>query len=295
MKENKPKIERLGLREKLGKLRQKQENSFTPIFFHRPAAILFLLPLVDIQWITPNRLTTVSILFRLVAAALLWPSEWGGVEGTPLALWSMAILWNVGGILDAADGTLARYRQTGSAFGRFYDKVSDRLLTLCFMMALSARTMLITGEIRYIFIAFVYVAMMSASSVAKWIETGIMADLGTGSAADPDEVEADVRTPLEWVKYWLWSLRTIFVVTEMDLPFWVSVAVLTTKETWLFSYLAVVTVPYALIAISVRGVRLYRLDVASLQSDADLDRSDLDRSPISSIKEVVETPSVRGK
>ncbi|MFK8003283.1 MAG: CDP-alcohol phosphatidyltransferase family protein [Polyangiales bacterium] len=266
-----PPIERLSLRDKLGKLRQKQENSFTPIFFHRPAAILLLLPLVDIQWITPNRLTTLSILLRLAAAALLWPEEWGGAQSTSLTLWSMAILWNVGGILDAADGALARYRQTGSAFGRFYDKVSDRLLTLCFMMALSARTMLLTGEIRYIFIAFIYVAMMSASSVAKWIETGIMADLGTGSAADPDEVEVDVRSPLEWIKYWLWSLRTIFVVTEMDLPFWVSVAVLTAKETWLFSYLAVITVPYALIAITVRGVRLYRLDVASLQSDSGLE------------------------
>ncbi|MAQ16594.1 MAG: hypothetical protein CMN30_17595 [Sandaracinus sp.] len=247
-------------KERLARLRQKQETSFTPIFFHRPAAILVLLPLVEIQAVTPNRLTTVSILLRLAAAALLWPAEWGGLAESGLVLWSAAILWNFGGILDAADGALARYRGTSSAFGRFYDKVSDRLITLVFMVVLSARAMLETGDVRYVFVAFVYVALMSASSVAKWVEVGIVAEAQGAKGADPAERPAEARSAGEWAVYLLWSLRTLFVVTEMDLPLWGSIAVLFDLEHWLFVYLAVFALPYTLGAIGVRAVRIYRMD-----------------------------------
>ncbi|MCA9528978.1 MAG: CDP-alcohol phosphatidyltransferase family protein [Myxococcales bacterium] len=247
-------------RARLARLRQKQESSFVPIFLHRPMAILLLLPIVEVKWVTPNRLTTASVLMRVVAAAMLWPAAWGGLADTPAVLWGAAVLWNLGGAVDAADGALARYRGTSSAFGRFYDKVSDRLLTLCFMVALSGRAMIATGEVRYVYIAMVYVAMMSASSVAKWIEIGIVAGRGDGDAGDPSERSAPARGLVGWLKYWLWSLRTVFIMTEMDLPLWGSIAVLTHRETWLFHYLAVITVPYALITVVLRARRLYLLD-----------------------------------
>ena len=254
-------------RERFARLRQKQETSFTPIFFHRPAAILLLLPLVEIAAVTPNRLTTVSILMRFAAAGLLWPEAWGGPSESTALLWSAAALWNLGGILDAADGALARYRGTSSAFGRFYDKVSDRLITLVFMVVLSARAMIETGDVRYVFVAFVYVALMSASSVAKWVELGIVAEQARAKGTDPAERPAEARSAKDWALYLLWSLRTILVITEMDLPLWGSIAVLLDLEHWLFVYLGIFSVPYTLGAIGVRAVRLYRMDAAAADQE----------------------------
>ncbi|MCH2111033.1 MAG: hypothetical protein MK135_17075, partial [Polyangiaceae bacterium] len=57
--------------ERLARLRQKQESTFTPIFLHRPMAILLLIPTADIPWVTPDRLTTLNIILRVVAAFLI--------------------------------------------------------------------------------------------------------------------------------------------------------------------------------------------------------------------------------
>src|SRR5690606_31489114 len=136
--------------ERLARLRQKQESAFTPVFLHRPMAILLLIPTADLAFVTPNRLTTLNIIFRLVAAYLLWPVELGGPQGSLASTWAAVIVWHLGGALDAADGALARYRGAGSEFGRFYDKVSDRLVTLVMMLALVSRAFFATNELTYV-------------------------------------------------------------------------------------------------------------------------------------------------
>ena len=116
--------------ERLARLRQKLELSFMPIFLHRPLAILLLIPTADLPWVTPNRLTTVSVLLRFAVAALLWPEAWGGPADSAALIWTAVAFWHLGCVLDAADGTLARYRGESTLFGRYYDKISDRLVTL---------------------------------------------------------------------------------------------------------------------------------------------------------------------
>jgi phosphatidylglycerophosphate synthase len=250
--------------ERLARLRQKQENSFTPVFLHRPMAILLLIPLADVPWITPNRLTTVNVLMRFVVAYLMWPEAMGGLPESAALSWTAVGLWHLGGSLDAADGTLARYRGTGSLFGRYYDKVSDRLVTLTLVLALSARAYERTGQVHFVLLAMVYVAMMSATSVAKWIDLGLQFEMNRNAekVTDPGERPAPSRTPLEWVKYWLWSLRYAYVVTEMDLPLWGSLALLTHREDWLFYYLAAFSVPYSIYTVVNRGRRLARTERA---------------------------------
>lgn len=246
---------------RLARLRQKQETSFTPIFLHRPLAILFLIPTADLAFITPNGITTVSVLMRLVTAWLMLPHRFGGpVESTATIVWAI-VLWHLGSVLDAMDGALARYRGKGSALGRYYDKVSDRVLSLALVLALASRPFAETGNVLPIFLGSIYVSLTGTASVAKWIEIGIRADMGiAGGAADPEEVEAPRRTFLDWAKYLLWSARTVIVVTEVDLPLWGTLALATGKETWLFYYLGAFIVPYTLGALFVRGYRIHQLD-----------------------------------
>lgn len=246
---------------RLAKLRQKQENSFTPIFLHRPLAILALIPTADIGWITPNRITTVSVLMRLVTAYLIFPERFGGPRGSTATLvWAVA-LWHVGSVLDAMDGALARYRGQSSAFGRFYDKISDRLISLVLVLALALRPFDRTGDILPLVLGTIYVSLTGTTSTAKWIDIGIRAELKLeSSASDPLEREAPRRSFGQWLLYLLWSLRTMVVVTEMDLPLWGSVALLTGREPWLFFYLGLFIIPYALITLFIRGRSLVQLD-----------------------------------
>lgn len=255
--------------ERLARLRQKQESSFTPIFLHRPLAILALIATADVQWITPNRITLVSTLMRFVTAALLWPEQMGGFKETPATLWGAIVLWHVGSVMDAMDGALARYRGQSSGFGRYIDKVPDRLISLSLVLALAARAYVSTEEVGYVMLGMIYVCITGVTSTAKWIELGIRAELEPGgNAKDPIEVAAPKRSALGWVRYWLWSLRTIFVVTEMDLPLWGSVAVVLGKEHWLLVYLAAYIVPYASVTLVVRGKRLWDLDARNAAARA---------------------------
>lgn len=248
------------LRERLRRLRQKQETAFTPIFLHRPLAMLLLLPLVELPWLTPNRLTWASILVRLGAAFLFWPAGWGGVEtvwAIPIAL----VLWHLGCVLDATDGALARYRGITTNFGRYLDKISDRLITVAFVIAIAARIQVESGGTLHWLLALLYVGTMSTVSTAKWIEIGsVPSTPATGGSSDPDERPVEGRTARGWVLFVAKNLPSILAPTELDLALWVTVAWLGGVVEWLFPALALLGVPYALAALILRGWRVARLD-----------------------------------
>ena len=90
----------------------------TPLWDQRIAAFL-VRPLVDTS-VTPNQVTTVSLLFSLVGAALLATGDrsaenWG------------AGLFMLGRFLDHFDGELARQSGKTSRFGYVYDYVAGCL------------------------------------------------------------------------------------------------------------------------------------------------------------------------
>jgi phosphatidylglycerophosphate synthase len=250
-------------RERLARLRQKQETTFVPIFLHRPLAILLLLPTAEISFITPNRITTVSVLMRFFVAWLILPERFGGPVASTAVLWWAVVLWNLGCVLDAMDGALARYRGLSSAFGRYYDKVSDRVISLVLVLALALRPFDRDGDIWPLVLGMLYVSLTGTTSTAKWIEIGIRAELGAGlagGAKDPNELAAPERSFGQWLYYLFRSLRTIFVVTEMDLPLCASIALLVGGETWLFYYLGAFIVPYAAGTLFIRARGLWKLD-----------------------------------
>ena len=160
----------------------------------------------------------------------------------------------------AANEALNQLSEPGMYEGLY--KVSDRLITLCLVLSLSARVYERTGQVHFVLMAMVYVGLMSATSVAKWIDLGLQFEMNRNATkvADPWERPAPARTPLQWVTYLVWSLRYAFVVTEMDLPLWGSVALLTEHEDWLFYYLAGFSVPYALYTVFDRGRKVARTE-----------------------------------
>ena len=79
---------------------------------------------------------------------------------------------------------------------------------------------------------------------------------------DPGEVPPPTRSVGDWIKYLFFSLRFVFIVTEMDLPLWGSIALLTQREDLLFIYLGIMSVPYSLFTLFRRGFSMYRAEAA---------------------------------
>ena len=102
------------------KLAIKQKDGWWASIFSGKVANMFLYFIVDIKWISPNLVTTSSLLLCLVAGIFI------SIGSTTFLLISSALIQLVF-ILDCLDGQLARYRKQSTNFGAWYDRVTDRV------------------------------------------------------------------------------------------------------------------------------------------------------------------------
>lgn len=98
--------------------------------FATPAAYWILGVVADWRWITPNRLTLLSLATALVACFLI-------TTGDERNFLIAAAVIQVSYIADCMDGQLARYRNTSSRFGAFFDKWSDYVKFPAILLALT--------------------------------------------------------------------------------------------------------------------------------------------------------------
>lgn len=97
-----------------------KEDEWWSSFVTSPMAIAANFIAVELQWITPNRITAMSFLVAIAAAIFLVN---GGVSNFVIA----AILIHLSHILDCMDGQMARYRNTTSATGSYFDRMTDQV------------------------------------------------------------------------------------------------------------------------------------------------------------------------
>ena len=102
------------------KAAKKQKDGWWASIFSGPAANIFLYLIADIKWITPNHVTSFSLLLCFLSSILI------GTGKTQLLIIA-AILVQLVFIFDCLDGQLARYRSQSSNFGAWFDRVTDRL------------------------------------------------------------------------------------------------------------------------------------------------------------------------
>lgn len=98
----------------------KKKDGWWASKFSGPLANVLLQYVVDHKWITPNCITTASLLLCVIACGFI-------VNGVALFLMIGAILLQLVFILDCLDGQLARYCDASSNFGAWYDRVTDRI------------------------------------------------------------------------------------------------------------------------------------------------------------------------
>ena len=99
---------------------KKKKDGWWASVFCGPVANVFLIFIADKKWITPNCVTTSSLFLCFIACAFI-------SLGAQPSLTAGAVLIQLVFILDCLDGQLARYRDAGTNFGAWYDRITDRV------------------------------------------------------------------------------------------------------------------------------------------------------------------------
>ena len=122
----------MGYQERRRHLREtfKPREEWWSRVFATPVACWILLVVADWRWITPNRLTLLSLATALVACLLI-------TTGEKANFLIAAAVVQISYILDCMDGQLARYRNFSSRSGAFVDKWSDYVKFPAILLALT--------------------------------------------------------------------------------------------------------------------------------------------------------------
>ena len=268
-----------GDRARLDRIRNWQSTDWYAAIFMRPVAILVMLVIADWQWLSPNLLTTLANASKLAAAALILTGDRG-------AIIAAVVLLQLGLLFDHLDGTVARYRQTGTAFGSFYDKISDAITWFPITMAVGWLAYQRSGDALLLVAAAVGSYSLVASGYSKWIIAHEEDRLAWDQAgADPAAAVAarTARRPLappphrtgaEWLAWLGRSMLQIVRFEEVNLFFWTGLFLLWNRHLdWLLWGMAA-TQTVAMLSIVVR--RALRVRAIDRTRAADLTRPLLD-------------------
>jgi phosphatidylglycerophosphate synthase len=213
-------------------LASSRDTAFWGLVVARPIARAMLQVVAEQRWITPNRVTAVSIVACFGAAALI---AFGG--SVPLAVALIALR----SILDSVDGQLARYRACGSDHGSYIDKVSDLYCWGALFAALAIRAYAAEPSQTMLLLPLASAITLALFGFALWLARALVpsqplvappARLGVGA----------------WAK----SLWRIVLFEEPDFYVWIALAVATARYDIFVPFIAGA---YALRALALVVVR----------------------------------------
>ena len=233
------------LKDRWMRLRNFQSRDFWAMVFARPVSILLLLPVADCRWVTPNRLTLLSVLTKLAGVALI-ALHHSYVAG----IWA-AVLVNLGLVFDNMDGTLARYHRSGTFLGYYLDKASDALTMALLLPAMGYRAFLVTQHPLDLFLPAMAACGAFVAGYTKWVADRVVTDIKLKQLCDDRDrlqqwvaahlehdrpAEVPRRGPVDWLRWLGWALLSILFVNEVDIFLWIAIALFTT-EYWIVTRL----------------------------------------------------------
>ncbi|MFP6583703.1 MAG: CDP-alcohol phosphatidyltransferase family protein [Candidatus Hydrogenedentota bacterium] len=230
-------------------------------FVTSPLAILFNYFIVDIKWLTPNRITTVSFIVALLASAFI-------LIGSQPAFIAAAIFINLSHILDCMDGQMAKYRGVSSRFGNYFDKVTDQLTIFLWFGAIAYASFVQTDSITPVFLAFTGVTFYSLRVYVKYVTIFIEVEHDVNYLEKSSQEAASINQQRRKVGgiehsfkqnviWFLGEQRKLFLFNEAVFVFMLSVALVFNvilPVLWIF---AISQLYYGLVRSWQRGSQIY--------------------------------------
>ena len=249
-------------RERLQRIRNFQSLDWYPALVIRPLTIGIMLIIADWQVLTPNRLTTIANLVKLAGTVLILDRDhWV----------ASVILLQLGILFDHLDGTMARYRRTFTKLGSYYDKVSDMITWCLIVMVLGWQAYVQSGKAMYIVFAASSVIALNLRGYMKWLGQAETERIRWFEAKrDPSLLAKHTapivikpppeRTPRDWAIWVGKRLLMVFAFEEMDLWFWLGLAMLIDRIDLVLWLMMLTQVPLMLVMVVVRAVWMNRAD-----------------------------------
>lgn len=161
-----------------------RDDEWWSSFVTAPLAIALNYLVVDIRWLTPNIVTAVSFVTAVVASGFI-------VDGGTTSFVIAAVLIHLSHVFDCMDGQMARYRQTASASGSYFDRMTDQVQVGIWFGAAGFAAYDQTNEVLPVFLAFIGVGFYSLRGYTKYVQIHVEMSRDSGYlariAADHDE------------------------------------------------------------------------------------------------------------
>lgn len=200
-------------------MRTRWNEDWWSIAFGGPVANVLTALIADISWITPNALTWLSFLCKLVAAPLLLAGTWSADVAA-------VVMFQLHTVLDCMDGTLARYRKRPSVMGGFLDKVTDMIGLVAIMSALGWRGYTDSGDARVLLVALLIAASVLFRSYVFWVVAHFEREHRVEKPSVGDRrPDFSTLTLRERTLKYLKSQWKVIQLTEADLYFWLSLGI----------------------------------------------------------------------
>ena len=139
-----------------------KDDEWWASFVTSPLAILANYAVVDIKWLTPNLITLVSFLTAVASAPFIVV---GGTTNFLIA----AVLIQLSFVFDCMDGQMARYRNSSTATGSYYDRVSDQIQITIWFGAVAYAAWVQSNEVIPVFLAFFGTAFYFLRGYVKYV------------------------------------------------------------------------------------------------------------------------------
>lgn len=257
------------LKSRWHRLRNFQSRDFWAMVFARPLTILFLLPICEIRWVTPNLITVAALLLKAAGVALLF------FGGSYTADVFAAVLLNLGLVADNMDGTLARYHRSSTYFGSYLDKVSDAVMWIFIFWAMAYRAYQVSGAMEDLVLPLMGVSGVLMAGYAKWAAKSESVNVKVKALSSDREallewarkttgVNAGTPPPRrnagDWARFFGWAFFSIILFNEVDLFFWIGLALITGHH-WIFTQIICAALVVGAVAVPVGyAVKMYRLE-----------------------------------
>ena len=227
-------------------------------FVTAPLAIALNYLVVDIKWLTPNLITLLSFIVAILSVVLI-------IAGGTVNFISAAVLIHLSHILDCMDGQMARYRNTSSLAGCYFDKLTDQLQITLWFGAIGYAAYAQSHDVVPVFLAFIGVSFYSLRGYSKYVAiySEVAEDkqyLDKISEKETDLKREDVAGPgyglLANMKWFMVEQRKIIRFDEGVFIFMLSLALVLNAFTpmlWLF---AISQVIHGVIRSWLRGVNM---------------------------------------
>lgn len=139
-----------------------KDDEWWSSFVTAPLAIAINYFVVDVKWLTPNKITLISFLTAIVSALFI---IFGGAQNFIIA----AVLIHISHVFDCMDGQMARYRKTTSLTGGYYDKLTDQIQVTLWFGSVAYAAYKQSHDVLPVFLAFIGVAFYSLRGYTKYV------------------------------------------------------------------------------------------------------------------------------